>query len=377
MSWGGCGPHAATPAWWADLKRGGCLRCARRAVQDCSYFAGANCTQQERYPGLWEFPLLNTQSESECPVALSVGGEGLGPEGGRSTQASRPCLFPLSARPPPQRCQFVAAVRVGRHVRPSRAYYSNPAAPMSPADGTLLYSMDPGTTGGDGAYTSSASNTSGMPPDELEALLKQNFDYRCCPARGGPAQSRGTTAAGRALFRAHCARAGWLPKRVRPAACRPSAHRSTPSGPPAPAAPPHRPPPRSYNGNRAPYGLYIHTPWLTPDNIQAANNFLDYALGLNNTWVVTVRQVIEWMQARGACLPDARLLSRGGQPCARPRADPAWQPARWGSTRPALPDPGSCLSAPCMFPRAAPNSAALPPCSRCRTRSPPARWTTG
>ncbi|KAL4444896.1 hypothetical protein ABPG77_003946 [Micractinium sp. CCAP 211/92] len=126
--------------------------------QDCAYFAGDNCTEQERYPGLWEFPLLNTQAEN----------------------------------------------------------------------GTLLYSMDPGTTGGDGGYTTT-NDTSGLPADELEALLKQNFDY-------------------------------------------------------------------SYYGNRAPYGLYIHTPWLTPGNIQAANNFLAYALGLNNTWVVTVRQVIAWMQ---------------------------------------------------------------------------------
>ncbi len=48
------------------------------------------------------------------------------------------------------------------------------------ADGTLLYSMDPGTTGGDGGYTTT-NDTSGLPADELEALLKQNFDYRCAP----------------------------------------------------------------------------------------------------------------------------------------------------------------------------------------------------
>lgn len=142
-------PNASVRLWPYSMDAG--------IPQDCAYFAGDSCTQQERYPGLWEFPLLNTQAEN----------------------------------------------------------------------GTLLYSMDPGTTGGDGGYSS--TDTAGLPADELEALLKQNFDY-------------------------------------------------------------------SYYGNRAPYGLYIHTPWLTPDNIQAANNFLEYALGLNNTWVVTVRQVIEWMQ---------------------------------------------------------------------------------
>ena len=54
----------------------------------------------------------------------------------------------------------------------------------------------------------------------------------------------------------------------------------------------------SYNGNRAPYGIYLHTPWFTPDNVQAVNDFLDAALALPDVWVVTARQVIEWMQVR-------------------------------------------------------------------------------
>lgn len=125
--------------------------------QNCAYFAGTVCNQNESYPGLWEFPVLNTQAEN----------------------------------------------------------------------GSLLYSMDPGRDTQDGGYA--AQDVLGLPAAELEALLKANFDY-------------------------------------------------------------------SYNGNRAPFGIYVHTPWFTEGNIQAANNFLKYALELNNTWVVTVRQVLEWMQ---------------------------------------------------------------------------------
>ena len=55
----------------------------------------------------------------------------------------------------------------------------------------------------------------------------------------------------------------------------------------------------SYNGNRSPYGVYVHTPWFTPDNVQAVNDFLSYALALPDVWVVTARQVIEWMQVWG------------------------------------------------------------------------------
>lgn len=33
--------------------------------QNCAYFSGSTCNQSERYPGLWEFPLLETQAASE------------------------------------------------------------------------------------------------------------------------------------------------------------------------------------------------------------------------------------------------------------------------------------------------------------------------
>ena len=33
---------------------------------------------------------------------------------------------------------------------------------------------------------------------------------------------------------------------------------------------------------------------------QVANNLLEYVLSLNNTWIVTQRTVVEWMQDPGA-----------------------------------------------------------------------------
>lgn len=64
------------------------------------------------------------------------------------------------------------------------------------------------------------------------------------------------------------------------------------------AAPTHPlPMTRSYEGNRAPFGLYIHTPWFNKDTIEGTNRFLEYALELDGVYAMTVRQVIEWMQA--------------------------------------------------------------------------------
>lgn len=52
---------------------------------------------------------------------------------------------------------------------------------------------------------------------------------------------------------------------------------------------------RSYQGNRAPFGLYIHSPWFTKGNIQATNQFLEYALSQPDTYAVTNRQLLQWM----------------------------------------------------------------------------------
>ncbi|EFN57642.1 hypothetical protein CHLNCDRAFT_142762 [Chlorella variabilis] len=141
-------PNASTRLWPYTMDQG--------IPQDCTYFQGNNCTQEERYPGLWEFPLLNTQA----------------------------------------------------------------------ANGTLLYSMDPGR---DASAEYGAAAQGGLPAADLRQLLELNFNS-------------------------------------------------------------------SYNGNRAPFGIYVHTPWATPDAVAATNDFLSWALALNGTYAVTMRTVIEWMK---------------------------------------------------------------------------------
>ena len=75
---------------------------------------------------------------------------------------------------------------------------------------------------------------------------------------------------------------------------------------------------RSYNGDRSPFGIYIHTPWLmTGNNIEETNAFLTYALALPDVWMVTTSQLIKWMKvsccwvvgaALEACAPRLYLL---------------------------------------------------------------------
>jgi hypothetical protein len=50
-------------------------------------------------------------------------------------------------------------------------------------------------------------------------------------------------------------------------------------------------------GNRAPMGIYVHSPWFTADNTQALKQFVSYALSLPDVWFVTARQAVEYMKA--------------------------------------------------------------------------------
>jgi hypothetical protein len=52
----------------------------------------------------------------------------------------------------------------------------------------------------------------------------------------------------------------------------------------------------AYNGNRAPMPIFIHTPWLTTDHIADVKKFADYALSKPNTYFITIRQLLAWMQ---------------------------------------------------------------------------------
>jgi LysM repeat protein len=147
---GATSPNATARLWPYSMEYG--------IPQDCAYFEGSRCDESERYPGLWQFPLLELEQDG----------------------------------------------------------------------GQLVAVMDPGQQA-EGGLGYGANVTGGLSADALEELLRTNFDF-------------------------------------------------------------------SYNGNRAPFGLYIHTPWFNKDTIEGTNRFLEYALQLEGVYAVTARQVIEWMQ---------------------------------------------------------------------------------
>lgn len=53
---------------------------------------------------------------------------------------------------------------------------------------------------------------------------------------------------------------------------------------------------QAYNGNRAPFPIYVHAPWFTPENINATNRFIEYALSKPDVFFVTMQQLINWIK---------------------------------------------------------------------------------
>ncbi|XP_036365971.1 uncharacterized protein LOC118766574 [Octopus sinensis] len=57
-----------------------------------------------------------------------------------------------------------------------------------------------------------------------------------------------------------------------------------------------------YTMNKAPFGLNMHSTWLlqeyetNPYRMKAMHRFLDYILGLNDVYVVNIKQIVEWMK---------------------------------------------------------------------------------
>ncbi|KAL4424580.1 hypothetical protein ABPG77_009164 [Micractinium sp. CCAP 211/92] len=51
----------------------------------------------------------------------------------------------------------------------------------------------------------------------------------------------------------------------------------------------------SYNGNRAPFPLFVHTPWIEEFD-KGMRAFVDYAATKPDVYFVTVRQLLAWMQ---------------------------------------------------------------------------------
>ncbi|EFN50572.1 hypothetical protein CHLNCDRAFT_136266, partial [Chlorella variabilis] len=53
----------------------------------------------------------------------------------------------------------------------------------------------------------------------------------------------------------------------------------------------------AYEGNRAPFPIFLHAPWFTYNNSQGFLRFMEYATDKPNTWFVTVSQLLDWMKA--------------------------------------------------------------------------------
>jgi hypothetical protein len=54
----------------------------------------------------------------------------------------------------------------------------------------------------------------------------------------------------------------------------------------------------SYNTNRAPFGIYLHSAWFqsSPWNLEGYTQFVDYVLQLQDVYIVSVSQGIEYMK---------------------------------------------------------------------------------
>eukprot|EP01084_Bolivina_argentea_P263516 446038_1 len=48
--------------------------------------------------------------------------------------------------------------------------------------------------------------------------------------------------------------------------------------------------------NKSPMGLYFHSSWLYKEsNVNAINDFIDWVLNINNTWIVNNKEIINWI----------------------------------------------------------------------------------
>ena len=55
---------------------------------------------------------------------------------------------------------------------------------------------------------------------------------------------------------------------------------------------------RNYRTNRAPYYLNLHSPWLDqPNNLAAMDEFLLHLVAMDDVYIITIHQAIEWMRS--------------------------------------------------------------------------------
>lgn len=106
----------------------------------------------------------------------------------------------------------------------------------------------------------------------------------------------------------------------------------------------------TYGGNRAPFPIYIHAPWLTPEHIAATKKFIQWALAKEDVYLVTMRQLTEWMRNPVPKSEIAKFLT-----CDRPGATTAFSlpggmvptvPATVAAPSPAVKVPVAAAPAP-------------------------------
>jgi len=90
---------------------------------------------------------------------------------------------------------------------------------------------------------------------------------------------------------------------------------------------------KNYNGNRAPFGIYLHTSWLSDKSKTNDTDTTQHAIGLRNfleglaakedVWVVTIPQVIEWMKTVDPATGDGADPATLFAPAHLPERQPA------------------------------------------------------
>ncbi|KAL4420271.1 hypothetical protein ABPG77_005611 [Micractinium sp. CCAP 211/92] len=128
----------------------------------------------------------------------------------------------------------------------------------------------------------------------------------------------------------------------------------------------------TYAGNRAPFPIFVHSPYLS-DNLGDVQRFIEYAASKPNTYFVTMRQMLAWMTNPVPLgqLTNARLGcgSPGGAPGgAGAAAKPALKPRP--SPKPSHPPPSPRPGPPPPSPRPPPPSP-KPPSPQPPQPSPP------
>jgi len=87
----------------------------------------------------------------------------------------------------------------------------------------------------------------------------------------------------------------------------------------------------TYNGNRAPFGIWLHPPWLieNPARVQWLNDFLARILSMPDVWVVSGQDVVSYMKnpvPAGSTTPPFKCAGVGNAPAPSSGTAPTGNP---------------------------------------------------